>query len=389
MEDNLNITGMDIPSVNRTDNGANKKAIRRITLWGLAVNVGLTIAKFIVGYLTKSQACIADAVHSCSDFLTDIAVLVGIRFWTAPADSDHPHGHQRIEALITMFIGVLLGASAVSMIVKAVKTIGEQQDAAASAWPLLGVALASILCKEILYQCTVMVGHTCGSSAVIANAWHHRSDAISSIPVAVVAIAARIWPEITYLDHIAAVIVACLLLHTAWSIAWPCIKELSDQGVSLRELEAIRKIAAGIAGVKEVHKLRSRRFGNGILLDMHILVDKEMSVENGHRICEEATTEIKRKMPIVLDVLTHLEPDESVNLPAEIEKAARGVEGVLGVRSIVVRNLTEDIEVECSVLVSPTMTVADGAVIGAQVRDSLLAASLKIKKAVVHVEPCD
>ncbi|MBR4676284.1 MAG: cation transporter [Victivallales bacterium] len=387
MDDNLNISDMVVSGGKNAKDRTHRKAIRRITLWGLAVNIGLTIAKFIVGYLAKSQACIADAVHSCSDFLTDIAVLVGIRFWTAPADSDHPHGHQRIEALITMFIGVLLGASAVSMIVKAVKTIGEQPDSAASAWPLLGVALASILCKEILYQCTVMVGHACGSSAVIANAWHHRSDAISSIPVAVVAVAARIWPEITYLDHIAAVIVACLLLHTAWSIAWPCIKELSDQGVSLRELEAIRKIAAGISGVKEVHKLRSRRFGNGILLDMHILVDKNMSVDNGHRICEEATTEIKRKMPIVLDVLTHLEPDESVNLPSEIEKVARGVEGVQGVQSIAVRNLTQEIEVECTILVVPTMTVADGAIIGTRVRDSLLAAHLKIKKAVVHVEP--
>ena len=136
-----------------------------------------------------------------------------------------------------------------------------------------------------------------------------------------------------------------------------------------------------------MHKLRSRRFGNGILLDMHILVDKNMSVDNGHRICEEATTEIKRKMPIVLDVLTHLEPDESVNLPSEIEKVARGVEGVQGVQSIAVRNLTQEIEIECTILVVPTMTVADGAIIGTRVRDSLLAAHLKIKKAVVHVEP--
>ena len=388
MEGNLNISDMDVSRGNRAEIGANRKAIRRITLWGLAVNVGLTIAKFIVGYLTKSQACIADAVHSCSDFLTDIAVLVGIRFWTAPADSDHPHGHQRIEALITMFIGVLLGASAVSMIVKAVKTIGMEHDATASAWPLLGVALASILGKEILYQCTVMVGHACGSSAVIANAWHHRSDAISSIPVAVVAVAARIWPEITYLDHIAAVIVACLLLRAAWKIAWPCIKELSDQGVSLRELEAIRKIAAGISGVKEVHKLRSRRFGNGILLDMHILVDKEMSVENGHRICEEATTEIKRKMPIVLDVLTHLEPDETVDIPGRIAKVASDVEGVQGIQSIAVRNLTDKIKVECTILVPPKMTVAEGHEIACCVRERLLGSALKIREAVVHVEPC-
>ena len=372
---------------NKTNEHANEKAIRHITLWSLAINIGLTIAKFIVGFVTHSQACIADAVHSFSDFFTDIAVLIGIRFWSAPADSDHPHGHQRIEALITMFIGVLLGSSAISMICKAVRTIGEHNNTAAVSWPLLGVALASILFKEILYQCTVIVGHSCGSSAVIANAWHHRSDAISSIPVVVVAIAGRIWPEITYLDHIAAVIIACLLLRTAWKIAWPCIKELSDQGVSIRELEAIRSIATGIAGVKEVHKMRSRRFGNGILLDMHILVDKDMSVENGHRICEEATTEIKKKMPIVLDVLTHLEPDESVDLPQEVETLAHGVEGIQGVRAVVIRNLTAGIEVECTILVSPNMTVGAGNDIANSLQERILKDNLKIKAATVHVEP--
>ena len=381
MQDNIN----DI----KVESQANARAIRSITLWGLSVNIALTILKFIVGFITHSQACIADAVHSFSDFFTDIAVLVGIRFWTAPADSDHPHGHQRIEALITMFIGLLLGSSAISMICKAVRTIGMHRDTAAVAWPLLGVALASILFKEILYQCTVMVGHSCGSSAVIANAWHHRSDAISSIPVAVVAIACRIWPEITYLDNIAAVIVACLLLHTAWKIAWPCIKELSDQGVSMRELEAIRQIATGIAGVNEVHKLRSRRFGNGILLDMHILVDKDMSVENGHRICEEATSEIKRKMPVVLDVLTHLEPDESVNIPRKISDLACSVEEVKGIRAIKVRNLTVGVEVECSILVSPDMSIARGNEIALRVQELLLKNDLKIKEAMVHVEPAE
>ena len=285
------------------------KAVRRITIWGMVLNVVLMIAKFVVGFVFKSQACIADAVHSFSDFFTDIAVLIGLRYWSAPADIDHPHGHQRIEVLITMFIGVFLGASAVSMIYKAAESLAHRLHSGVPSFALLGVAVLSILLKEVLYQWTICVARRNGSSALRANAWHHRSDAISSIPVAVVAIVGRIWPQFVFLDSVAAILVAALLLHTAWEIAWPCMKELSDQGLSERELEEMRQIALSIDGVTEVHKLRTRHFGNGVLLDMHILVDRNMTVENGHRICDEAADAIRRKMPIVVDILTHLEPD--------------------------------------------------------------------------------
>ena len=171
--------------------------IRRITLWGMLVNILLTAGKFAIGFLAHSQACIADAVHSLSDFTTDIAVLVGVRFWSAPADSDHPHGHQRIEALITLFIGVLLCVTALSMAINAIKSIGQTEDGTVPGWPVFFVALASIVSKEILYHCTVAVGNACHSSALVASAWHQRSDAISSIPVAIVAAAGHFWPHVT------------------------------------------------------------------------------------------------------------------------------------------------------------------------------------------------
>ena len=299
MEENVNVKA----------SGQGAKAIRNITIWGMVMNAVLMLAKFAVGILCNSRACIADALHSFSDFFTDIAVLVGLRFWSAPADRSHPHGHQRIEVLITMFIGLFLGASAVSMIYKAVLSLKGEHTAEVPSFALLGVALLSILIKELLYQWTVAVARRQASPALHANAWHHRSDAISSIPVAVVAIAGRIWPQAFFLDSLAAIIVALLLLHTAWEIAWPCMKELSDQGVSQSELDEMRRIASAVPGVVEVHKLRTRHFGNGILLDMHILVDRNMTVENGHRVCDEAADAIRRQMPGVVDILTHLEPD--------------------------------------------------------------------------------
>ncbi len=296
-------------SVKPQSDGQGARAVRRITLWGMALNAFLMLAKFAVGFLCNSRACIADALHSFSDFFTDIAVLVGLRYWSAPADRDHPHGHQRIEVLVTMFIGLFLGASAASMIYKAALSLAQDHTAEPPSYALLGVALLSIFLKELLYQWTVAVARKFASPALHANAWHHRSDAISSIPVAVVAIAGRIWPQAFFLDSVAAILVASLLLHTAWKIAWPCLQELSDRGVSQRELDEMRRIASAVPGVKQVHKLRTRHFGNGVLLDLHILVDRNLTVEEGHHICDEAAAAIQKQLPGVVDILTHLEPD--------------------------------------------------------------------------------
>ena len=157
-------------SLDMKGGGQDARAVRRITLWGMALNVALMLAKFAVGFLFKSQACIADALHSFSDFFTDIAVLVGIRFWSAPADRDHPHGHQRIEVLITMFIGLFLGAGAVSMIYKAIQSLLEKHSAGVPSFALLGVAVLSILFKEALYQWTTAVARRQASPALHANA---------------------------------------------------------------------------------------------------------------------------------------------------------------------------------------------------------------------------
>lgn len=362
-------------------------AIRRITLWGMACNILLTAFKFVVGFVGHSHACIADAVHSFSDMLTDIVVLVGERFWSAPADGDHPHGHQRIEAIITSFIGLLLAFSAISMGVNAIKLMASEEPLTVPGWSVFIVAVASIVSKEILYQWTVGVGHATHSTAVVANAWHHRSDAISSIPVALVALAGRIWPSITFLDPVAAILVSCMLLKTSWSIAWPSLQELSDQGVEKTQLEHIRQIAASIAGIKDVHELRTRRLGNGILLDMHVLVDKNMTVEDSHRLGEQAAATIKKKMPMVLDVLTHIEPENSVDLEAEIVALAKSVDGVREVHNIRVRNTLSGYDADLHVLVEPSMTVADGHDICTRVQEKLLASPLKIVEVLTHLEP--
>ncbi len=361
-------------------------SIRSITLVGMSANILMVALKFAIGLLFSSQACVADAVHSLADLATDVAVLVGVRFWSAPADSNHPHGHQRIESIITMFIGILLGFSGLGIALDSIEKIGGGVPSIPG-WPVFWVAVASIVCKEILYHMTVAAGRACKSSALMASAWHHRSDAISSIPVAIVAVAARLWPNMTYLDHIAAVIVSSMLLRTAWKIAWPCLQELSDQGVTEKELAEISRIASSIPGIREVHELRTRRIGQGVLLDMHVLVDSNISVGEGHRICEEAETAIKHRIPVVVDVLTHMEPLETDSLKEGIAKAAWTVLGVKDIHGIRIRKVLSGYDCDLHVKVEPSLTVAEGHEICNAVRDAVQNSGLNVVNVLTHLEP--
>ncbi|MBR6471244.1 MAG: cation transporter [Victivallales bacterium] len=287
----------------------NSDSIRNITIGGMAANFVLSAVKLAIGLLFQSQACVADAVHSLSDCLTDLAVIVGVKYWSEPADADHPHGHGRIEALVTLFIGAALAVVAIKLGKNAITSIREAHPSLPG-WPVFFAAVLSILAKEILFRLTLHVGHATHSSAVIANAWHHRSDAFSSIPVAVTALLCRIIPGgLPYLDAAAAVIVSLMLLITAGRILWPALQELADMGAVKSERALILSLAHSVDGIREIHELRTRRIGNGLSLDMHILVNPEMTVREGHDICNAVTDKLFacKKLKII-DVITHLEP---------------------------------------------------------------------------------
>ena len=284
--------------------------VRRVTIWGLVINLALAAVKFVFGYFGRSQALIADAVHSLSDTSTDIAVLVGVGYWSAPADVDHPYGHSRIEALVSLFIGVMLGAVGLGLAYRAVATLQTPH------WGVPGLsafatACASIVVKEVLYRWTVAVSTRTKSSALAANAWHHRSDALSSVPVAVAALGAQIRPAWGLLDHVAAVIVSVLILRAAWHIARPALGQLLDTGADEAERQAIRELALGTDGIRGVHALRTRRIGSGLQIDIHIQVDPHLSVREGHAIAGATKKRLLVQGPSVIDALIHLEPFES------------------------------------------------------------------------------
>jgi cation diffusion facilitator family transporter len=285
------------------------KAVRKVTLVGLVINLLLGALKGSAGLLFGSQALVADALHSLSDCATDVAILVGVHFWSAPPDECHPHGHQRIEALVTLFIGLVLGVAAIGIGRQAIMSIGAG-DGASLGWGAFAAAVVSVVLKEWLYRWTAAVGMRVRSQALVANAWHHRSDALSSLPVAAAVLIQRLWPQFGFIDATAAVIVAVLLLRAAWSIARPALAELTDAGADRKALEEMEQIAMAVPEVRATHALRSRRSGPGYLVDLHILVDPEMSVYDGHEVARAVRAALIQQGPDVLDVLVHIEPHD-------------------------------------------------------------------------------
>jgi cation diffusion facilitator family transporter len=277
---------------------------------GLIVNVLLTALKFVFGIIGKSQAAVADAVHSLSDLGTDMAILFGVRIWSAPPDTCHPYGHRRIETLITVLIGAALAAVAVGFSIDAVDKLRHPPAEAATLIALTG-SLLTILLKEWLFRATRKVGHRVNSPAVIANAWHHRSDAFSSIPVVIAVGASAYNPDWHFLDQIGALIVAAMILKAAWDIVKPALAELIDVGASAQDYQQIVELAQSVSGVISVHKVRTRRSGAGLYVDLHALVDGKITVCAGHDIA----TQLQRKLivsgPSVADVVVHIEPDHT------------------------------------------------------------------------------
>lgn len=281
--------------------------VRRVTLIGLVINVALSALKLAAGIVGNSQAVVADAVHSLSDTATDVAVLVGVKFWSKPPDECHPYGHRRIEFLVTIFIGLILASVALGLSYNALATLHEVQKGPPGAIAFFAAVL-SIFVKEWLYRWTIGVGREIRSTALIANAWHHRSDGLSSIPAALAVAGAALVPRLSFLDHLGAIVVSMFILQAAWKIVRPSVEQLVDRGAPEEIRRGIEQLAFATPGVQEVHAIRTRHIGSGIEVDLHVLVDPSLSVEEGHEISEEVKRRLVEYVSDVVDVVVHLEP---------------------------------------------------------------------------------
>ena len=293
-------------------------AISRVTIIGALINVALTALKTGVGVFSGSTALVADGLHSLSDLTTDAIVLVGSRLWSRPADASHPNGHAKIESLATLFVALALALVSVELLRSSITKIGATLDGGGA--PLqrralffaLGAALLSVVAKEALYRATVSVGRRTRSTAVVANAWHHRSDALSSIPTALaIAGVLAFGPRFAFLDPVGAIVVAFMILKTAFEIARPTVATLCDASADAQIVDAVRKIALENAAIQFPHKIRTRPLGGSLYAaHLHVLVDPETTVRDAHRLSHELAAEIRARVPAIVETTIHVEPFE-------------------------------------------------------------------------------
>lgn len=287
-----------------------EQTIRKVTWIGLAVNLLLAVVKFAAGYWGRSQAMIADAVHSLTDTVTDIAVIAGSHFWAQPPDEDHPYGHRRLETLITVFIGAMLAAAGFSIGWEALTNL-KQDGAYRPGWIAAAAAVLSIICKEILYRWTAATGRRVKSPALVANAWHHRTDAISSVPVLVAVGGSILFPDWSFLDGLGAVVVSIFILQAALRIVWPGLRELIDSGAPAAIRNEIARVAEDNEEVLQVHDIRTRYIGSSIQVDLHIVLNGELSVRDGHTIADAVKKRLIDDVTDIIDVVVHVDPPES------------------------------------------------------------------------------
>ena len=292
-----------------------EKEIYKVTIIGGIVNFILLVFKFIAGFVDHSAAMVADAVHSLSDFITDIVVTVFVKISGKPQDESHDYGHGKYETLATAIIGVVLFAVGVGILVNSVTGVIDAFNGKVLEAPsmlALIAAVVSIIFKEVLYQYTVQKGKTLDSKAVVANAWHHRSDAFSSIGTLIgIAGAMFLGEKWRVLDPIAAFIVSVFIIKVAIDLVKPCIDELLEKSLSNEVEEKILSIVTAFPEVDQPHHLRTRRIGNSIAIEIHIRMNGAMSLKDAHDITKKIECAIKDEFGPATHIGIHMEPKKA------------------------------------------------------------------------------
>jgi cation diffusion facilitator family transporter len=286
---------------------ARKQAMYQTSLVGALVNSVLSAGKIVFGYWGQSSALIADGVHSLADLITDLMVWFAARFSTQPADKDHPYGHGRIETLFTVLLGLVLLVTSAGIAWDAAKRMFEPENLLQPAPFVLIIAAISVVVKEALYQYTMIYARRFSSGLLKANAWHHRSDAISSV-VVLVGVAGSLM-GVAYLDAVAAALVAFMIGKIGWEQLWKAVLELIDTGLDPKKTKEIKTLIKQIEGVQDVHMLRTRLMGGNPMVDVHVEVSGKLSVSEGHRISEHVRKILLQSNKDIVDVTVHIDPE--------------------------------------------------------------------------------
>lgn len=289
-----------------------EKEIYKVTLVGSAVNAVLIVLKFVAGFVGRSSAMVADAVHSLSDFISDVIVLVFVKIAGKPKDKGHDYGHGKFETLATVIIGILLMFAGLGLMINGIEAVLRSYHGEALERPTmlaLVVAIVSIASKEWLFRYTDSTGKKLNSQAVIANAWHHRSDAISSIGTLIgISGAMFLGEKWRILDPIAAIIVSTLVIKSGYDIVKPCIGELLDASLPDDKEKEIEDLVLAVPGIEYIHNLRTRQIGNAIAVDLHAKMDGGITLSEAHEKATAAENEIKRVFGNNSLINIHMEP---------------------------------------------------------------------------------
>ncbi|HUW75464.1 MAG TPA: cation diffusion facilitator family transporter [Gallionella sp.] len=284
-------------------------AAQKSTWVSIAINVLLTSLQLLGGFFSHSQALMADGLHSMSDLLSDVLVLFANRHGNRHADAEHPYGHARIETAATLILGTFLATLGVVLLVVAALRL-QHPEALRAVNPLaLAIAFFALLAKEGLFRYMLAVAKRVRSQMLVANAWHARSDAASSL-VVIVGVGGNLLGY-TFLDLVAAAVVGVMIAHMGGKLALEAMAELIDTGLAAEEVEAIRRTLLDIHGVRGLHELRTRKMADNALVDAHIMVDPKISVSEGHFIAESARHAVLKNHH-VLDVMVHIDPEDDM-----------------------------------------------------------------------------
>lgn len=362
--------------------------IRRLTLIGGVLDLFLGFVKVLVGYIGNSQALIADGIHSLSDLITDILVLVATKQSAQAADEGHPYGHDRIQTLVSLALAGSLGIIAIVIAWDAViRIVSPESLLQPGFWPL-AVAAISVVSKEGYFQYVVRHPSAATSRMLYANAWHSRSDALSSL--AVIVGVGGVLAGFAWADAFAAIVVAGLLLVVAYRIGREGAEELIDSAASPVLNANMRKTILSIEGVRDSHELRTRRMADKVLADVHIRVDPLISVSEGHRIGDEVMDALKTRFPEVGDVVVHIDPEDDIvgdvysKLPmrsvivAEINTNLHKLQNNFDARfslqpkNIVVHYLDDGCQIEIWMTMPDEATTRDCSLASSTIKDALM-----------------
>jgi cation diffusion facilitator family transporter len=348
-----------MPATFATQSAEKHHVARKSTFVSIALNSVLMTLQIVIGMIAHSQALVADGVHSLADLVSDFVVLIANRHSGAEPDADHNYGHSRYETVASLFLGALLIAVGVGMLWRAGTRLADLQDIPAVHLSALAVAVLVLVSKEALFRYMLREAQRVRSAMLIANAWHARSDAASSLVVALGIIGSL--AGVRLLDPIAAAIVGFMVARMGWMFGWDALQDLSDRALDDAAASDVRRLLMSTPGVRDVHELRTRKMGDFALVDAHILVDPLISVSEGHYIAETARARILTDSR-VLDALIHVDPENDalarppIGLPPR-ERVVAEVEAALAERGeraagVNIHYLSTGLDVDVTLLAS-------------------------------------